>query len=179
MKPHPAPPFLLLLIGAFVIPYAYSQEMSSTAGPSADQIEFFEKKIRPALVKHCYECHSKEGDKIKGGLLLDTREASRLGGDSGPAVVPFDVKESLLFAAISYGDSSLEMPPKYKLEDSIIADFKTWLEMGAPDPRETVTDAKAPQHYTNTIDIEKGREHWAYRKPVSPEIAIHDDSITH
>ncbi len=170
MKPYPAPPFLLLLIGAFVIPYAYSQEMSSTAGPSAEQIEFFEKKIRPALVKHCYECHSKEGDKIKGGLLLDTREASRLGGDSGPAVVPFDVKESLLFAAISYGDSSLEMPPKYKLEDSIIADFKTWLEMGAPDPRETVTDAKAPLHYTNTIDIEKGREHWAYRKPVSPAI---------
>jgi len=175
MKALTFPTLLWSLVGiAFFLP-ASSQEMS-TAGPTDEQIAFFEKKIRPALVKHCYECHSKEGDKIKGGLLLDTREATRIGGDSGPAVVPFDLKESLLYAAIGYGESSLEMPPKYKLEDSIIADFKTWIEMGAPDPRESVSAARTPQHYTNTIDIEKGREHWAYRKPVSPPIPSPKDS---
>lgn len=145
-----------------------AQEMSMMAQPSDEQIQFFEKKIRPALVKHCNKCHSEDGDKIKGGLVLDTRESSRIGGDSGPAVVPFDLNESLLYTAITYEDSSLEMPPKYKLDADVIADFKTWIEMGAPDPREPKGD-KAPQHYTNTIDIEEGRNHWAYQPPVKPD----------
>lgn len=147
------------------IPSLRSQEMSMKVEATDEQIGFFEKKIRPALIKHCYECHSSEGDKIKGGLLLDTRDALRNGGDSGPAVVPFDLDGSLLFAAIQYSDSDLEMPPKYKLDEAVIADFKTWIEMGAPDPREQVSKTKELQHYNNTIDIEKGREHWAYQKP--------------
>ncbi|MDF1656075.1 MAG: PSD1 and planctomycete cytochrome C domain-containing protein [Verrucomicrobiales bacterium] len=130
-----------------------------------EQTEFFEKKIRPALVKHCYKCHAEEGDKVKGGLLLDSRETTLSGGDSGPAVVPFDLNESLLYVAMTYEDSSLEMPPKYKLEDSIIADFKQWIEMGAPDPRKRQPKDGAPQEYTNTIDIEEGKDFWAYQTP--------------
>ncbi|MEX2581277.1 MAG: PSD1 and planctomycete cytochrome C domain-containing protein [Verrucomicrobiales bacterium] len=157
----------LPLILASLFP-ATAQEMALQSAPTDKQIEFFEKKIRPALIEHCFKCHSEDGDKIKGGLLLDTRESSRLGGDSGPAVVPFDLAESLLYVAVSYEDSSLEMPPKYKLDDEVIADFKAWIEMGAPDPRER--KAEEAQHYTSTIDIEAGREHWAYRPPVQPEI---------
>ena len=55
------------------------------------RIPFFESKIRPVLVEHCYACHSAqaiEKGKLRGGLRLDTREASRKGGESGPAVVP-------------------------------------------------------------------------------------------
>ena len=144
-----------------------AQEMSMSAQPTDQQIQFFEKKIRPALVEHCNQCHSEDGDKIKGGLVLDTRESSRRGGDSGPAVVPFELNESLLYTAITYEDSSLEMPPKYKLDADVIADFKTWIEMGAPDPREPKED-KAPEHYTSTIDIEEGRKHWAYQAPIKP-----------
>ena len=55
---------------------------------SPAQIEAFEKNIRPLLVQHCYECHSADSDKLKGGLLLDSREALLLGGDTGPAIVP-------------------------------------------------------------------------------------------
>ncbi len=162
---------LSLLIFALHPTLTNAQEMAMTNGdPTAPQIEFFEKKIRPALVKHCYKCHAEEGDKIKGGLLLDTRSGIRKGGDSGPAVVPGDLNESLLIAAISYEDSSLEMPPKYKLDDDIITDLKKWVKMGAPDPRASEKDNRPAQSYTNTIDIEKGREHWAYQAPSKPTV---------
>lgn len=149
-----------------------AQEMSMSSGEtlSPEHTEFFESKIRPALIKHCYKCHAEEGDKVKGGLLLDTRASSQSGGDSGPAVVPFDLNGSLLITAIRYEDSTLEMPPKYKLDADVIADFEKWIEMGAPDPRERRSSTGAPEEYTNTIDIEEGRKHWAYQVPVKPRV---------
>ncbi len=162
-------PFHILVLLTPVALSLSAQEMSS-GKLSPEQEKFFETKIRPALVKHCYKCHAEEGDKVKGGLLLDTREAGRSGGDSGPAIVPFDLNESLLYVAITYDDSSLEMPPKYKLDNETIADFRTWIEMGAPDPRERRGSVGAPQEYTNTIDIEEGRKHWSYQPPNRPQV---------
>jgi len=132
----------------------------------AAELEFFESKIRPALVKHCYECHSQESEKVKGGLLLDTREAGLRGGDTGAAVVPGNLEKSLLISAISYADDSLEMPPKYKLDDAVIADFRRWIEMGATDPRESAISGKV----TSVIDMEAGRDFWAYRKPQPTQV---------
>ena len=85
-------------------------------------VEFFEQKIRPVLVDRCYSCHSAEAvakKTLKGGLLLDTREAIRKGGDSGPAVLPEKPADSLLIAAIRH--ESIEMPPNGKLADQVIA----------------------------------------------------------
>jgi len=134
---------------------------NSFAQSDAAGHDFFESKIRPALIEHCYECHSQDSKKVKGGLLLDTRDASLHGGDSGAAVVPGKLSDSLLITAITYEDSSLEMPPKYKLDEQVIADFRKWIEMGAPDPRE----ASDSEKITSTIDIEAGRNFWAYQKP--------------
>lgn len=100
----------------------------------AQGIEFFEERIRPVLVQHCYECHSVEADEAEGGLLLDTRGAIRQGGESGHAVVPGDVENSVLMDAIEF--ETFEMPPEGKLSDKVIADFRKWIEMGAPDPRD-------------------------------------------
>ena len=47
----------------------------------SEQLAFFEKKIRPVLVSQCYACHSADAKKVKGGLLLDTRETLRAGGE--------------------------------------------------------------------------------------------------
>lgn len=160
-------PFVALLLLTASVPHA--QETMGTAASPGD-LEFFEKKIRPALVKHCYECHSKEAGKVKGSLILDTREGSRLGGDSGPAVVPFKPEDSLLLTAIRHTDSDLEMPPKYRLDDSIIADFEEWIAKGAADPRDAVAEGGKVPEYTNTIDLEKGRDHWAYQKPKKPAV---------
>jgi len=133
---------------------------------SQEQTEFFEKKIRPLLAEHCYKCHATDSEKIKGGLLLDSREASLRGGDSGHAVVPGNLNESLLYVAVTYKDSDLEMPPKYPLSSSEVADIEAWIKMGAPDPR---TEKRAPgkkiQNYVSTIDPEDGRDFWAYKKP--------------
>src|SRR5690606_13420532 len=100
----------------------------------------------------------------------DTREGIRRGGDTGPAVVPFQTEESLLLAAIRHEDGDLEMPPKYPLDAETVAAFEKWIAMGAPDPREKPADGAAPRQYTNTIDLEKGRGHWAYQKPKKPAV---------
>src|SRR5438045_358447 len=68
--------------------------------PDRTQLDFFEKSIRPVLAQKCYKCHSAHSEKVKGGLTLDTREGIRRGGDSGHAVVPGSVKESLLIQAL-------------------------------------------------------------------------------
>lgn len=133
-----------------------------TAKPSQAQTEFFEAKIRPVLVKHCYDCHSVESGAAEGGLSLDTRNGIRAGGERGPAVVPGDPAGSRLLAAISHTDPDLIMPPKQeRLPDSVIADFKKWIEMGAPDPR-VVEPQSRPGAWDN---VEKAREFWAYQAP--------------
>src|SRR5689334_15144944 len=96
---------------------------------------FFESKIRPLLTEHCYKCHSADAKKLKGDLLLDTKDGVLKGGDTGPALVPGDVDKSLLIKAVRYKDEKLQMPPDKKLSDAQIADLETWVKMGAPDTR--------------------------------------------
>src|SRR5262249_18391309 len=100
--------------------------------PTAEQIEFFEKRVRPGLVERCYECHSERAKKLKGGLFLDTRERLLKGGDSGPSIVAGDPEKSRIVKAIRWGDENLQMPPKGKLSDEQIADLEAWIRMGAP-----------------------------------------------
>lgn len=126
-----------------------------------DELKFFESKIRPVLIQQCYECHSTESGKARGGLLLDSRDATLEGGESGTALVPGKPHESLLWEALNY--DSFEMPPSGQLSDDVLADFKRWIEMGAPDPRvreSVVVESK--------VDIEAGRKHWAFQKPEEP-----------
>ncbi len=128
---------------------------------------FFENRIRPALVKHCYDCHSVESGKSKGGLRLDTRESTRSGGDTGAAVIPGNVEESLLLTAILHTDPDLEMPPKEpKLPDQIIQDFEAWIKAGAFDPREATTSQTGNSEAT----LKARLDFWSYRKPQKPEL---------
>ncbi|HBJ86864.1 MAG TPA: hypothetical protein DDZ88_24005, partial [Verrucomicrobiales bacterium] len=124
--------------------------------------------IRPVLVKHCYECHSAESGKSKGGLMLDTKHGIREGGETGPAVVPGDAAKSLLLTAIKHSDPDLEMPPKEpKLSEAVIVDFETWIKTGADDPRESA--AKAVER--PPVDVAAGRQFWSYKRPVMPKKA--------
>lgn len=128
----------------------------------AEQLRFFEEKIRPTLVKHCYRCHSVESGKKQGGLHLDTRAHIQKGGDTGPAVVPKNVNASLLIQAIRYDKQDLQMPPKGKLEKNVIADLERWVAMGAPDPRESKS--------TEVGSTKKADNHWAFQPPTMPTI---------
>jgi len=107
-----------------------------TAEPTS--IAFFEQKIRPVLIEHCYSCHSAEAKKLKGNLFLDSKAGWQKGGDSGKAtIVPGKPDESLLIRVIRHVEPDLEMPPKKPmLPEAVIADLVTWVKMGAPDPRD-------------------------------------------
>jgi hypothetical protein len=132
------------------------------------RLEFFEKKVRPALVKHCYECHSSKSEKVKGGLLLDTKLGIRNGGELGPAVVPGNLKKSLLIEAIHWKNEDLLMPPKKKLPHDVIKVFEQWVKIGAPDPRTGQTVVK------DEIDIEEGKKFWAFRPLEHSEPELRD-----
>src|ERR1044071_6918590 len=93
---------------------AASAPLSLRADDSAAGVEFFEKKIRPVLAENCYKCHSAQAEKVKGGLLLDTRAGVLKGGDTGPALVPGEPEKSLIVKAVRYTDENLQMPPKNK-----------------------------------------------------------------
>jgi uncharacterized membrane protein len=103
---------------------------------SPEGVRLFNERIQPALAQHCHECHA--GAKRRGGLQVDSLDKLLAGGhDFGPAIIPFDIKHSSLLMSIRYeGDSDLNMPPKYKLDDALIADFERWVALGAPWPQE-------------------------------------------
>jgi len=148
--------------------------VASAQQPSAAQLKFFETSIRPALVKFCYECHSVESGDSRNGLLVDTRMGLLQGGDAGPAIVPGDAEASLLWEAITW--DGYEMPPSKKMPASVIANFKKWIDMGAPDPR--VREIREFKTKITKKDIEKARrEHWAFQPPRSESGATIDSLV--
>jgi len=130
------------------------------------QLQFFESKIRPLFADNCFKCHSQQAEKVKGGLLLDTREGVLKGGETGPVIVPGDPEKSLLIKAVRYTDPDLQMPPKNKrLSAQQIADLEAWVKMGAPDPRAASASQKAWK--------DSGKDHWAWqplKKSAVPEV---------
>jgi hypothetical protein len=150
---------------------------------AADDYDFFEKRIRPVLIQHCYDCHSHETE-VSGGLGVDSRQGLLTGGQLGPALRPGNRLDSLLWQAISYQDSGLRMPPDGKLDATIIEDIGRWIDLGAPDPRETPSSPEFPKAAgSSESPIEIGSmgqtetdvafPHWAFSKsPSSGELPI-------
>ncbi len=159
--------FLLI----FYFPVVSGFWVATASEPSPDQLAFFEGKVRPLLVKHCYECHSSEAQKLKGGLLLDSKEGWMAGGDSGEAIEPGNPNESRLMESVRYQNSNLQMPPKYRLSEAEISILESWVKMGAPDPRVGTKVAKTPG-----IDWEKGKKHWAFQPVSRPAIPVVKDA---
>ncbi len=161
-----------------VIPDPFQVRFNRT--PTDEQLAFFEAKIRPVLIEHCYECHSTAASELGGGLLLDSQRGIIKGGDSSPSVVPNDPEASLLMTAIKYSKADLQMPPSGKLADHVIQDIMSWIEMGAPDPR--TEDTVAAMKAKKSIDWDKARDFWSLRpvtKPAVPEVDSSGWAVTH
>lgn len=147
------PLWLLFLVAAASPRCVYGDEAA---------LEFFEREVRPILVKRCYECHSGNARRLEGGLRLDSRAASLKGGDTGPAVVPGKLKESLLIDAINYGET-YQMPPKSKLPVEEIAVLTKWVEQGAVWPNESAAGGAGE---AKKFDLAKRKaSHWSW-KPI-------------
>jgi hypothetical protein len=149
-----------LLSGLFA---TFAGAASISAATPEEGVAFFEKRIRPLLAEHCYECHG--GKKAKGNLRLDSREGWAKGGDSGPAILPGKPDDSLLIKGVRHWDKDFKMPPEKPLVPALVADLIEWVNLGAPDPR---TNAPAlasapPTKPAYGISLEEGRKHWAYQ----------------
>ncbi len=131
------------------------------------ELVFFETRIRPLLATRCYECHSQQSKVSKSGLSLDTREGVLRGGNRGPAIVPGKSDESLLITVIAYSDTDLKMPGKGdRLTSDQVADFRKWIDMGAPDPRDAAKLSGKPT-------LASANSHWSFKpvgNPLPPEI---------
>jgi len=166
---------LFALILGSILASAGSPEPAAAQPPTftADELEFFEKEVRPLLVSRCYSCHSHKSKKLKAGLRLDSRASVLRGGDTGPAAVSGKPRQSLLIDAVNYGDT-YQMPPEGKLSKKEVAALTRWVEMGLPWPREA-TPLPA-EDITKEFNLtERRQQHWAWRALQSPNIpAIKD-----
>ncbi|WP_417747483.1 PSD1 and planctomycete cytochrome C domain-containing protein [Rosistilla oblonga] len=150
----------LLLLSIISVP------SNAADASSPEQLEFFEKQVRPLLVEHCYECHSVDAVKLQAGLRVDSRQALLQGGDSGASILPGDVDGSLLVEAIRF--DSYEMPPKGKLPDSQIQAIEKWVEMGAPWPDEAPPQSDQQRE---VFDLQqRAADHWAWHPIASPSV---------
>jgi len=154
------------------------------AGPAAasefapEDLEFFEQKIRPVLVEHCYTCHNST-EIAESGLRLDYRGGMLEGGMRGPAIEPGKPRGSLLLRAMRHPSLDFRMPlGGAKLPDEVIADFERWIEIGAPDPRDEPPSADALREATAWQTILEQRKSWWSLQPIDdpepPEVAAAD-----
>src|SRR5262245_59961039 len=116
--------------------------------PTAEQVRFFETRIRPLLAERCFSCHGPE--KQRSDLRMDSAEALHRGGSSGrPVLVAGQPDKSLLIRAVRHHVGVAKMPPKEKLPDRQVADLVRWIEMGAAYPPAAARSA--------------GGKHWAFQ----------------
>ena len=157
------PGWVSVLTGLLLAGVARSQE----SDPARDQLDFFEKRIRPVLVERCYSCHSKTAEKVKGNYLLDTREGLLKGGDLGPSLVPGKPEDSIFMKAITWADDDLKMPPKKRLAPEIVKDFEAWIRNGATDPRGSAAPPVAKKPVPNFAEA---RRLWPFARVTEPAL---------
>jgi mono/diheme cytochrome c family protein len=155
------PPFHTVLFGIAFWGAATGGVWAGEA--TVEQVEFFEKKVRPVLAEHCYACHSAQAKKLKAGLRLDSRAAVMKGGESGAIVTLGDAEKSVMIQAVGYHNPKLAMPPKKRLPDAVIADLQQWVKMGVPWPKEPASAVAVTETKTLWNWPELQRQHWAYR----------------
>jgi Protein of unknown function (DUF1553)/Protein of unknown function (DUF1549)/Planctomycete cytochrome C len=147
-----------LLAGVWLLLSAALPTILRAEDAAAEDMEFFEKRIRPILAEHCFECHSAKTNPLKGGLRLDSRDGLLAGGDSGAAVIPGEPDKSRLVIGVGYESEELQMPPAGKLAAEKVADLKEWVRRGTFFPKsEGVAVAK------RVINLDEGRKHWAFQ----------------
>jgi hypothetical protein len=148
------PAFCFAVLGAALAVHCQGQETAT----EREGIEFFERKIRPLLAEHCWECHAADSKPLQGGFRLDDRDGILAGGDNGPAVDQKSPSDSLLLQVVQYRLGDLEMPPAGKLPDHQIALLEEWIARGLPMPE--ISRKAIP---AGGIDLEQGRNHWAFQ----------------
>ncbi|MEE2639076.1 MAG: PSD1 and planctomycete cytochrome C domain-containing protein [Planctomycetota bacterium] len=153
---------LFLLLAFFFL----SGKASAIQSPLADleKSDFFERKIRPLLSRHCYSCHSKDARPLHASLRLDSAAGLKQGGDSGELIDADSPGNSLLLKVLQY-DGDIQMPPRGRLSERDLALLSAWIRSGAEFPSHS---GSAPKNRSK-IDFESGRQHWSFQPLSEPE----------
>lgn len=146
---------------SLIVVLTFTVQVSAENKFSPEHIEFFEKSVRPVLMKRCVECHGPE--KQESGLRLDARSAIVKGGDSGAAVVVGKPDESELIHAIRY--ETYEMPPSGQMPAEEIAAIEKWVKLGMPWPAES--EPLQPATFDERL-VDDKQHHWAYQPIQNP-----------
>lgn len=140
----------VLFCGAILLGHTGFAEES----PSAHQDYDFNRRIRPILSNHCFQCHGQDGESREADLRLDVRgEAVEYG-----AIVPGRPSESSLIDRVTALDAESRMPPSghEPLSAEDIEALRGWIATGA-----------------------KYETHWAFQPPnklTSPETRVGDSN---
>ena len=132
------------------------------AAQDHQQIDFFEKKIRPVLAEKCQSCHNQK-TKMAGIDFV-----------SGAGFA----EPSRLVKAIGYEDK-LKMPPAGKLPAEQIGDFEQWVKMGAPWPGGVKAAASSGSgvRRPGTALSEKDRKFWSFQPVADPGVPTVEDAL--
>ncbi len=152
----------LCLAGLFVVCWT-SPVLVQASDVDPAHAKFFEREVRPLLAERCFKCHGEQ--KQSGGLRLDVRANALAGGESGAAIVPGNLDDSLLIGAVKY--ESFEMPPDGKLAQKEIDILQKWVELGAPWPGD---DRPAATVHVPGVITEEDRQWWAIQPIRRPEV---------
>ena len=150
--------FPSLVLGSFAV--ATSLVAAADTAFPPEQIEFFEKNVRPVLAERCYDCHG--ASKHQNGLRLDSRDAVIRGSDYGKVVEPGNPSASKLIKAVTHAAGVEPMPKKGdKLTATEVASLEQWITMGLPWPKEAAVAAA----HSEKADP---KQHWAFQPVKSP-----------
>lgn len=153
----------LIAVACSTMPALAAADESNSKSDRSEQVVFFESNVRPILVKRCYECHSSETGDKNGALVLETVEGIAAGGSRGVMFSADAPAAGLLFEALNYSNTDLQMPPDGKLPDNELAVLKKWIEAGAALPAYT----SRPRSSQAQIDFDGGRKFWSFQ-PLTP-----------
>src|SRR5438477_9934121 len=120
---------LIILVSGIGLPIV---SRASAAEPP-EQVEFFEKKIRPVLAERCYSCHSAQAKTLQGGLRLDSKPGWKRGGDTGAVIAPGDPEKSRLVDSLRWTDPDVQIPPDDHLPQPQVDPWVEWLHRSEPD----------------------------------------------
>ncbi|TWT93864.1 PSD1 and planctomycete cytochrome C domain-containing protein [Stieleria varia] len=154
-----------LIVAAIALAVSLHSRSALSDSPNPRDVAFFETRIRPVLVQHCYECHSQNAKELGGSLLLDDVAAMKDGGQSGPMIDQDDPNQSLILQALRYED--IEMPPEAPLPEAVIADFEKWIQRGAVVPQ---TSPKSGDETDNKSDANDTETLWSLKPVTHPAI---------
>ena len=158
-------------LGSVLLLVLSSQSISGQELSASQQdLDFFEKQVRPLFVKQCYECHGPDSDEGEGGLRLDTRKAILQGGKSGPAVIPGKPDQSLLIHAVNHDPAVESMPPNRRLKNEEVAILIRWVKIRAPWPGAGLASELKRPEAAETVLSDQQRAFWAFVPPSEPRI---------